>query len=250
MINFENVTIDIPVILQDGASSFKNTLARNVGGVISGKGLAHKRVIRALDNVSFSLPPGGRLGLVGHNGAGKTTLLKTVAGLYPISAGHVRVDGSIRTFFNLSAGLEPSLSGLSNIRNVALYYTQDSKEIDDLIPSIVEFSELGEFIDLPVSAYSAGMLARLIVGIALNFKGDILVMDEMLGAGDARFMKKVMGRVERMMEEARTLVFASHATEIVRQFCTTALWLDKGSIRMEGDVIAVTDAFHATLDAG
>lgn len=247
MIRFDNVTIDIPVILHDRTSSFKHALARNVGGVVRGQA-SNKRVIRALDNVSFTLPPGGRLGLVGHNGAGKTTLLKTVAGLYPISAGSVQVDGTIRTFFNLAAGLEPMQSGVANIKNIALYYTQDSKEIEDMVPTIVEFSELGEFIDMPVSAYSAGMLARLIVGIALNFKGDILVMDEMLGAGDARFMKKVLGRVERMMEEARTLVFASHATEIVRQFCTTAIWMEKGQVRMEGDVIEVTDAFHKTLD--
>lgn len=246
MIVLENVTVDIPVILQDGRSSFKDVVARGVGGVITGNS-RNRSSIRALNNISLTLPPGGRLGLIGHNGAGKTTLLKTVAGLYPISSGRMQVDGSIRTFFNLSAGLEPTQSGLANIKNVALYYTQDTKEINDLVPSIVDFSDLGEFIDMPVAAYSAGMLARLIVAIALNFKGDILVMDEMLGAGDAMFMKKVRGRVEGMMNEARSLVFASHATEIIRQFCTTAMWLEKGKIKMYGDVFEVTDAFHMTL---
>lgn len=246
MIVLENVTVDIPVILQDARSTFQSIIARRVGGVISDK--ARNRIsVRALHDISVTLPPGGRLGLIGHNGAGKTTLLKTVAGLYPISAGRISVEGSIRTFFNLSAGLDPSRSGHANIKNIALYYTQDLKEIEELIPSIVEFSELGQFIDMPVATYSAGMLARLIVSIALNFQGDILVMDEMLGAGDAMFMKKVKGRIERMMEESKILVFASHATEIIRQFCTTAIWLEKGEVRMAGDVMKVTDAFHLTL---
>jgi ABC-type polysaccharide/polyol phosphate transport system ATPase subunit len=247
MVVLENVTVEIPVLVQDNASSsFKHEITRRVGGVISNR-TRHRRTIRALHNVSITIPPGGRLGLVGHNGAGKTTLLKTLAGLYPVSAGRVQVDGTIRTFFNLSAGLDLSQSGLANIKNVALYYTQSLKEIDEITPKVVEFSELGEFIDMPVGTYSAGMLARLIVSIALNFEGDVLVMDEMLGAGDAMFMSKVKKRVESMMSEAQILVFASHATEIIRQFCTTAIWLEKGEVAMHGDVAAVTAAFHGTV---
>jgi ABC-type polysaccharide/polyol phosphate transport system ATPase subunit len=246
MIVLNKVTVEIPVARRGIRSSVASIVKQRVGGVVSDP--SQRRItVRALHNVTFQLGAGGRLGLIGHNGAGKTTLLKTLAGLYPITSGEIQVDGSIRTFFNLSAGLDPNRSGYTNIKNIAFYYTQDIREIEALIPSIVEFSELGEFIDFPVSTYSAGMLARLIVSIALNFEGDILVMDEMLGAGDAMFMKKVNGRLERMVQDSKILVFASHATEIIRQFCTTAIWLEKGEIRMMGDVIEVTDAFHLTL---
>lgn len=246
MIVLENVTLDIPVLVQSGRATFKGEVAKLVGGVLSSRTRYHVTV-RALDGVSFTLPPGGRMGLIGHNGAGKTTLLKTIAGLYPVASGRILVEGSIRTFFNLSAGLDAGQSGYMNIKNVALFYTHDLREIEQLVPEIVEFSELGDFIHMPVSTYSAGMLARLIVSIALNFRGDILIMDEMLGAGDASFMKKVSIRVQDMMQTSKSLLFASHATEIIRQLCTTAIWLEKGKVKMMGDVIEVTDAFHKTL---
>lgn len=244
MIVLENVRVDIPVIMNDPRSSVKSLTGR-VGGVIAGlKG--RRPSVCALNNVSLTIPPGGRVGLIGHNGAGKTTLLKTIAGLYPISAGRMHTQGAVRTFFNLSAGLDPTRSGYTNIKNIAYYYTQDLDEIESLTPKIIEFSELGDFIDMPVSTYSAGMLARLIVSIALNFEGDVLVMDEMLGAGDAMFMKKVNARIQQTMQQAKILVFASHATEIILQFCTTAVWLEKGEIRLVGDVHSVVDAFTAT----
>jgi ABC-type polysaccharide/polyol phosphate transport system ATPase subunit len=246
LIVLDKVTVEIPVQILDGRKAIKGAVARRIGGVITNQSSTRLN-IRALNNVSLTVPPGGRVGLIGHNGAGKTTLLKTLAGLYPLTSGSLRVDGEIRTFFNLSAGLDPSRSGFVNIKNVAFYYTQDLRAIESALQKIVEFSDLGEFIDMPVSTYSAGMLARLIVSIALQFEGDVLVMDEMLGAGDAMFMKKVNSRIETMVQQSKILVFASHATEIIRKFCTTALWLEKGEVRMYGDVIDVTNAFHKTL---
>lgn len=249
MIKFDNVTVDIPVFLQDRRRGLTADVMKHfVGGSIRNRS-ASRSVIRALDQVSFEIRPGERVGIIGHNGAGKTTLLKTIAGIYPCSGGAVVVDGEIRTFFNISAGLDPSRSGLVNIRNLAFYYTQDLLTIDRISPEAVEFSELGEFIDMPVSTYSAGMLARLIVSVALCFEGDILVMDEMLGAGDARFMEKVKKRVDQMLSKAKSLVFASHATEIIRVLCEKAIWLEAGRVRMFGEAGPVIDLFHQELTA-
>lgn len=246
MISLENVTVDIPVQIQGKRAVLHNAITEMVGGVVTSRS-ASRLNVRALDNVSFTLPSGERLGLIGHNGAGKTTLLKTIAGLYPISSGTIEVEGSVRTFFNLSAGLDASQSGLKNIKNVALFYTPDIAEIEHMVPEIIEFSELGDFIDMPVSTYSAGMLARLIVSIALNFGGENLIMDEMLGAGDASFMKKVNARVHKMMESSKSLLFASHATEIVHQLCNKVIWLEKGRIKMMGDATYVVEEFNKTL---
>jgi ABC-type polysaccharide/polyol phosphate transport system ATPase subunit len=249
MIRLDNVTVDIPVFLRDRRRGLVgNVVNRFVGGMIS-SGTSNRTAVRALDRVSIEINPGDRYGIIGHNGAGKTTLLKTIAGIYPCSTGTVSVDGEIRTFFNISAGLDPSRSGLVNIRNLAIYYTQDISTIDRLAPQVVAFSELGEFIEMPVSTYSAGMLARLIVSVALTFEGDILVMDEMLSAGDARFMEKVRGRLHDILSNAKILVFASNAIGMIRALCDKAIWLEKGRVRMCGDVDDVAEAFHRELRA-
>jgi len=247
MIRFDKVTVDIPVHRPDrGRSMARHVVGRLVGGSLRSRSRS-RTIIRALDDVTFTILAGERYGIIGHNGAGKTTLLKTIAGIYPISSGTMAVYGELRTFFNLSAGLDPSRSGLINVKNLALFYTLDARVIDELTPRIVEFSELGDFIDMPVSSYSTGMLARLIVSVALSFEGDVLVMDEMLGAGDAWFMQKVNVRVHEVLTNSRILVFATHATELVRKLCDKVIWLEQGRIRMIGKVNETIDEFHRAV---
>lgn len=186
---------------------------------------------------------GERVGLIGRNGAGKTTILRVIAGIIPTSEGTVEVDGQVRGFFNLGAGLDVTRSGLSNIESMSMFYTRDRGRIRDATPSIVEFAELGEFIHMPVYTYSAGMQARLMVAIATAYAGDILLFDEMLGAGDAKFIGKLRKRLEDMITNASSVVVASHSPDLLKSLCSRGLWIHDGLVRAEGDIDEVVETY-------
>lgn len=190
--------------------------------------------IHALKNVSVDITRGERVGLLGHNGAGKSTFLKTVAGLYPISAGTLHTVGQVRSLFDLSLGFEPDASGRENILYRGLLLGLSPRAMRQLEAEIVEFSGLGAFIDYPIKTYSAGMQVRLAFAISTTVGGEILLIDEVIGAGDASFMAKAKARIDTLIEQAEILVFASHDLDAVRSMCERGLVFHQGALAFDG----------------
>jgi len=186
--------------------------------------------VHALKNVSLSIRPGDRVGLIGHNGAGKSTLLKTIASLYPITSGTVSVQGEVRALFELSLGFELEATGRENILYRGLLLGKSPKEMKTLQDEIVAFADLHEFIDYPIKTYSAGMMVRLAFAISTAVKGEILLLDEVIGAGDDNFMAKAKKRIHQLIDEAKIMVLTSHDLSAIRNLCNRAVVLNHGEI--------------------
>ena len=192
--------------------------------------------VHALKGVSFTIHSGERVGILGHNGAGKSTLLRTIAGLYPISSGVCRVEGEIRSLFELNLGFEVEATGRENILYSGLLLGQKPENMKALEEEIVSFADLGQFIDYPVKTYSAGMLVRLAFAISTIITGDILLIDEVIGAGDAAFMQKASERIRGLISRAKILVLVSHDVLALKNFCQRLLLLDHGTLIFDGNV--------------
>lgn len=188
----------------------------------------------ALRHVSFSVNVGDVVGIIGKNGSGKSTLLRVIGGIYPPDEGEVEVHGSVSTQFSLGAGFQSELSGLDNIYLNGILMGLSKKEVDDLLDEIIQFADIGQFIDMPVKTYSTGMQARLGFAIAINVHKDIVLIDEIMGVGDEEFRKKCDERLARIIGE-RTIVLVSHSMEYIRRFASTVIWLDKGQIVAQGE---------------
>jgi len=212
----------------------KRTSARNivVGGFRRRRGESDD--FWALRHVSFAVNKGDTVGLIGRNGSGKSTLLRVIGGIYPPDEGEVSVQGSVSTQFSLGAGFETELSGVENIYLNGILMGLSKKYIDSVLDDIIEFADIGEFIDMPVKTYSTGMHARLGFAIAINVQKDIVLIDEMLGVGDAEFRKKCDERLDKLMGE-RTILLVSHDMNAIRRFANKAIWLDKGQIMAQGE---------------
>lgn len=192
--------------------------------------------VHALKHINLDILPGQRVGLLGHNGAGKSTFLKMLAGLYPISSGRREVLGTVRSLFDLSLGFEPDASGRENIlyRGLLLGLTpRFMREIED---EVVAFADLGEFIDYPIKTYSAGMQVRLAFAISTAVGGDILLLDEVIGAGDANFMAKAKQRIMSLIEKSEILVLASHDFGALQSICERGLVFHHGEIVFDGNM--------------
>lgn len=196
-------------------------------------------IIRALDDVSLTLKSGDRLGIVGHNGAGKTTILKVMAGVYPPTSGTVRIEGRVSPMFNTSLGMDPEDTGYENICTMGLHLGMSPADIREKTPQIAEFCELGEFLELPVRVYSAGMVTRLAFAIATSIQPEILILDEGIGAGDARFAEKVTRRTNELIESSTILILATHSLDMIRSMCNKAMLLERGKLLAFGDVAPV-----------
>ena len=192
--------------------------------------------VHALKNLTLSISKGERVGLLGHNGAGKSTLLKTIAGLYPISSGTLTVTGEIRSLFDLSLGFEPDATGRENILYRGLLLGMSPKFMRSKEEEIVEFAGLGEFIDYPIKTYSAGMQVRLAFAVSTAIGGDILLLDEVIGAGDANFMAKAKNRISELIARAEILVLASHDFSALKNLCTRGIVLKHGSVLFDGPI--------------
>lgn len=212
----------------------KLSFARNdtrmpTGGMIGGK--RGVRFVTALDGVSFSLESGDRLGLVGTNGSGKTTLLKLLYGIFEPTSGSVTANGRVDALFNMTLGFRKEATGRRNIVLRGLINGRSPAEIQESMDRIVEFSELGDFIDVPLKAYSQGMAARLAFAVATHFEPEILLMDEWIGAGDSAFQQKAKTRMNELAEKAGIIVLASHNSSLIKQTCNKILELEKGRIK-------------------
>jgi lipopolysaccharide transport system ATP-binding protein len=203
-----------------------------VGGPIEGRG--RTRLVTALDGIGFTLESGDRLGLVGPNGAGKTTLLKVLYGIYEPSSGSVAVEGRVDALFNINLGFRKEATGRRNIVLRGLIAGRSHDQITERMDEIIEFSELEDFIDIPLKAYSQGMAGRLAFSIATSFEPEILLMDEWIGAGDAAFQEKAGKRMAELSEKAGIIVLASHNEALLKKTCNRRLELEGGRVKALG----------------
>jgi len=239
----ENVTVDFPIY--DSQKSFRSAL-RRTGGFIRREGSpGHQRVtVRALDNLTLTLKHGDRVGLLGHNGAGKSTLLRVCAGVYDPTGGRVTIEGKVSPLFNTAPGLDMDDTGYENILTCGLFLGMTLEEIARKTPDIEQFSELGEYLSLPVRTYSSGMLTRLGFSIATAIDPEILILDEGLGAGDARFAERAKKRVDMLVERASIMVLATHSDALIQSMCNRAILLHGGRIAASGSVEEVAEAYR------
>jgi ABC-type polysaccharide/polyol phosphate transport system ATPase subunit len=240
----ENVGVDFPIF---GAN--KNLrlslLAGLTGGRIIPKQLQRSTIIiKALEDVSLDLRQGDRLGLMGHNGAGKSTLLRVMAGVYQPTTGTISVEGKLTPLLDLTPGIELEDTGYDNIITVGLLLGMSLEEITEKAPGIIEFSGLGDFIHFPIRTYSSGMQARLGVSIATSVDPGILLLDEGIGAADARFGEKVARRMKEMVERTEILVLASHSEALLGSMCDKAVLMHHGRVLEFGAFDVVAQAYH------
>jgi ABC-type polysaccharide/polyol phosphate transport system ATPase subunit len=208
------------------------------------------REVEALKGVSFDVPHGQVLGVVGANGAGKSTLMRTLAGILPPTSGRVEVDGRVSTLLALGVGFNKKLSGRDNVVLGGLAAGLSREQLKEKYDDIVAFAELEEFMDMPMRTYSSGMYGRLAFSVAVNMDPDILIIDEALSVGDARFRKKSFEKMRDLCGEDRTIVLVSHALGSIEQLCDTAVWMHKGELRMWDEPHAVVGAYTKFLDVG
>jgi ABC-type polysaccharide/polyol phosphate transport system ATPase subunit len=204
--------------------------------------------VQALENINLTVNEGDRLGIIGHNGAGKSTLLKLLAGIYPPTTGRRRVHGHICSLFDIALGFESEASGWENIMFRGYLQGETPRSIRNKIQPIAEFSELGDFLNMPVRYYSAGMMVRLAFSIATAIEPEILIVDEVLSAGDMAFQTKARDRMRALMSSARAVVVVSHDLPALEQLCDQVLWLDHGRARMIGPTSEVIAAYTQQVD--
>ena len=204
---------------------------------------ARKQGFWALKNVSFEVEEGQTLGVIGPNGSGKTTLLRVIGGIYRPDEGYIETNGRVSTLLSLTAGVQPELSGRENIFLIGMLMGLPYKHIQQHLDEIIEFAELGKFIDAPVKTYSSGMLARLGFSIAAHLDSEILLIDEILGVGDKRFREKSQKKIQELIDEDRTVVLVSHNLEAIKRFANKCLWLDKGNVRKYGDPGTIVEEY-------
>jgi ABC-type polysaccharide/polyol phosphate transport system ATPase subunit len=206
--------------------------------------------VQALKGINLRIREGDRLGILGRNGAGKSTLLKTLAGIYPPTEGYRIVEGRISSLFEIAVGFEQEGTGWENINYRGYLQGETPTSIRAKTQEIADFSELGDFLNMPVRYYSAGMTVRLAFSIVTAIDPEILLVDEVLGVGDMAFQQKARQRMRDMMAKARLMVMVSHDMESLASICNRLIWLDKGSIRMEGPPAEVVTAYTAQMGGG
>ncbi len=230
-ITTRDASVDFP-IFDAKSRSLKKTVLGVVGGNIASD--AKVPVIQALRDITVDLEHGARVGLVGHNGAGKSTLLRLLAGIYEPTRGSAEVKGKVAPVFDLGVGMDPEISGYENILIRGLFLGMTRKEMEKRVDDIAEFTELGDFLSMPLRTYSTGMRVRLALGVVTSIDPEILLLDEGIGAVDAAFLEKARDRLSDLVDRAGLLVFASHSDEFLADLCDTAIWMDKGTIREHG----------------
>lgn len=244
LVELNDVGVDF-VIYQGSARSLrKSVLSAGTGGVLA-HDQHHRTFVRALSGLSFTLGKGDRLGLIGGNGAGKSTLLRVLAGVYEPTRGHVRVVGHVTPLFDISQGLDMDATGYENIVLRAAYLGLTRREAEALKSEIAEFTELGDYLDLPMRTYSAGMVLRLAFGVATTVRSEVLLLDEWIAVGDLGFLEKAQQRASRFVSRSNVLVVASHSEEVIRRLCNKVLWLHKGEMAGFGDVDVVMTRYKA-----
>ncbi|HEX7662293.1 MAG TPA: ABC transporter ATP-binding protein [Pseudonocardiaceae bacterium] len=228
-----NAAVDFP-IFDAKSRSLKKAVLGKVGGRI---GTAQKApIIEALRDVTLSLREGDRVGLVGHNGAGKSTLLRLLSGIYEPTRGEARIVGKIAPVFDLGVGMDPEMSGVDNIIIRGLYLGMTRRQMETRVDDIADFTELGDYLQMPLRTYSTGMRVRLALGVVTSIDPEILILDEGIGSVDAAFLDKARDRLNDLVRRSGILVFASHSDEFLMELCDTGVWMEEGRIRLAGSL--------------
>ena len=214
------------------------------------KSLFHLRkskleVYEALRGISFEVKKGEIMGIVGKNGSGKSTLLRAIAGIFSADSGSIELESDSVSLLSIGVGFQKKLSGRENIILSGMLLGFSEQEVRDKMDEIIEFANLGKFIDMPVKTYSSGMYSKLAFSITAVLETDIMLIDKVLSVGDAKFKKKSYKKMQELiMDENRTVVIVSHSTETLEKLCTSLLWLHEGEIKMQGDTKTVLDAYN------
>ncbi|HVI77847.1 MAG TPA: ABC transporter ATP-binding protein, partial [Candidatus Acidoferrum sp.] len=214
---------------------------------ISNENSASPNAFRALDNVSFQVERGTAFGIMGQNGSGKSTLLQIISGIMTPSAGSVTVNGKVAALLELGSGFNPEFTGIENVYLNASVLGLSKSEIDDKLDAILSFADIGEHVGLPVKTYSSGMMLRLAFAVQVAIEPEILIIDEALAVGDAKFQLKCFRRLEDLKSRGTTILFVSHATELVKSFCDSALVLEKGKLIFLGDAKVACIKYYETM---
>jgi lipopolysaccharide transport system ATP-binding protein len=246
-ITLDKVCLDFPVYNAD-ARSLKSSLVSVATGGQLRAGNKGGITVRALDDISVTIGPGERVGIVGHNGSGKSSLLRVLNGVYRPSSGIISVDGQLGSLIDINIGTNPEATGLENIAMCGALLGIPKETVVEKLSDIIEFSELGNYISMPVRTYSTGMQMRLMFSIATTMNPQILLMDEWLSVGDESFVKKAEERLGKLVSETDILVFASHSREMISSTCNRLIWLEHGRIKADGDVATVADAYFGPGD--
>ncbi len=242
------VTLDFPIYGANTRSLKKSLVSLVTGGTIAQEN--HITFVRALENICLELSSGDTVGLIGHNGAGKSTLLRVLSKIYTPSIGKVKIKGRISSLLDLNLGIDLESTGYENIVLSGLLRGLSRKDIEVRKKTIAEFSELGDYLAMPIRTYSQGMQLRLAFSIATSFSPEILLLDEVMGVGDAPFMEKSKQRMSELVAESDIVVFSSHSNDLIRKFCKKALWLEKGHVKAFGLVDEVLAAYDTLKNHG
>jgi ABC-2 type transport system ATP-binding protein len=221
----------------------KHTVLGKAGDAM-GRKVSNVVVIEALRDITLSLTMGDRVGLVGHNGPGKSTLLRLLSGIYEPTRGSAVVKGKVASIFDLGVGMDPEVSGYDNIIIRGLFLGETRKAMQSKVDEIAEFTELGDYLSMPLRTYSTGMRVRLALGVVTSIDPDILLLDEAIGSIDTEFLRKAVARLQNLIERSGILVFASHSNEFLARLCKTAIWIDRGELRTMAGVAEVVRAYE------
>jgi ABC-2 type transport system ATP-binding protein len=247
-ITLKQVSVSFPIYDQGRRSLKKRLLSGMTGGRIKLEAdTGSATVVQALDRLDLVIGHGDRVGLVGHNGAGKTTLLRVLAGIYEPVSGSVDVKGSVAPLFDITLGMDPDSSGYENILLRGLFLGYSRKDVQERVEDIADFTGLGEFLDLPMRTYSAGMRMRLAFAVSTSIAPDILLLDEGIGAGDQAFLNKAKERLEAFTAQAGIIVLASHSADLLLSMCQNAVLMERGRITAVGETREVLDIYERRL---
>jgi lipopolysaccharide transport system ATP-binding protein len=232
-LTLKDASVVLPIFNSSARSLTNKIVSAATGGVLTAQKGGHLS-IEALKNIDLEIVAGDRIGIVGHNGSGKSTLLRLLSGVFEPSSGSIRRSGSISSLVDISLGINGENTGRENIFLRGKLMGLTKKEIDKKIDEIIEFSELGDYINLPVRIYSSGMLLRLAFSVSTSISADILIMDEWLSVGDGAFAERSSQRLKNLVDESEILVIASHTRELLEETCNKIVWLEHGLIRKVG----------------
>jgi len=241
-ITLENVSVEFPIFNANGRSLTSRILEVATGGKLD-RDPDGRVVVQALEDLSMTIESGERVAIIGHNGAGKSTLLRTLNRVYVPTSGRAMVNGSVASLIDINLGINPEATGRENIHVRAALLGFSKKDISQKIAEIIEFSELGDFIEMPVRTYSTGMNLRLAFAVSTIVRPEILLMDEWLSVGDEEFTNKAEARLMELVDATKILVIASHSRELIEKVCNRVIWLERGRVVMDGPTEKVVSAY-------
>jgi ABC-type polysaccharide/polyol phosphate transport system ATPase subunit len=242
-IDLNNVSVEFPVYNVNARSFKKKFLRIATGGSVVGDDKNHV-VVKALKDISFALKEGDRVGLIGHNGSGKSTLLRLLSRIYEPSSGDLHIDGNVSPLLNILHGIETEFTGKENIVIRGTILGLNRNQIEEKIEEISEFSDLGDYLSMPIRTYSQGMFVRLAFAISTSIKPDILLIDEVFGAGDFNFMQKARQKMVSLLEQSSIVVMATHADILIKEFCNKCILLEGGTLKFFGDSDQAFKLYH------